>query len=1794
LTQKPQQLPDNPSDKLKNSKSHDTVTSDDVSSVNSHAHCLDKVSGEEDTNVHLNSEFPRPANTTCGIVALLECIPQIPIKQPKKRKRLLKRIKEFNKKAEDARKQHVKEEKFYCHQPSELPLKLNFHTRVAFAYELTRMVFCIDASPTLTSTFGNTGHVDGAICAMDRLEKMIRIFLNGLVEPISGAAVKKSGGISNGGPPVLLDTTTSSDNPWWIPELAVTVIAVFPPAMTGDDEKPINVLVADYSVYDAVSANRLADEIIDWATIEVESEIAARLGRVGGRLDCSSSSLKDIIEKCDEAMSTLPSRGRPVIVLATDCRAVECDSILDFAKDRNMKDTPLNVLDLSGSHSHRTGVSLAHEGPNYLTFDADGPSSFPLILPDDSLHLYNICISTRGYFLDSERLQDAVKTYAGDIDPSSSFYHDVYFSVRRRVVKPNALQWHTIFSLSPCCPFLNAHWGNMPPPSYVVKRHQITSSQVASGKAMFFSYPLNPVRVKGILVMRIIDGYRPRRYGTSSQDDDKVSIQFSMKLELGTVLHYEFSYVASPFHNAMVGSAYVKISLSGEPSFVQMIKSEYIGNQFSSTRSRQMTLREKACNRICEYLKWIRQEDILESKICPLDWGDNLTKGSNFLKDISLLENFQLRRHFRHESFEVLCTSGDAVQYFLDNNRHYASSEIYKYLVEAVSVWSTQTIIEGRLYLRQLPSFDGNLTHYCLVEVKYTELLRVFSVHLYFFEQLDTETRFNSMKSLQTTITTHNAVFIIAPNPISDRVLSNAIRQNVDFQSDLSWNNKTVIQQGESWELLREPELLALVAKRRSYFDHFLPLVLDDEQTILIKFEENQYKRLYLVQYHLNMLHDKAQARIYMDMENGVFCHSIVDESYDCVGIFQGIYSNVKERDHKCARALRSRRTLLDLLMPSKDRASIDYTDDVQRLLLYATRTSKKLRFFDEMFIKANSELEKLTVDFMLFGSSNANVAEIPLVKSQPVGSMDNGRWFLMRHDSEMFSIIYFPYQQIVEMADNGEGRLCYREVCFFTVAFADLYYYKTDVQVESDPSQNSSSSYLLNFFINLESAHVHHFSCAAYRALRQLSDLKDDKFSRCDFQQVMSCCKMDSVIEGIDIFPIIDSNDDSRSSHSKLTRLLSGLLCPIPGGLPYFYFIGEENPAINRFPENNSVCEAAKSDTDQNNSNVTGKYSRSHDIVAPLFILITIDGQAATLRDIETNKIPYSLSLFIAVFKSDVYGRNSTVHQSVTTKLVSTLNSFVAEQTLEQLLIEKVQMGNIDTEAVKLCLMEAENVVTVKVPLQFYRPNTDSMVDTTDSFGLKEGLQPCFYLLGSFLVEQQVMQIEESSEGEFFAVDTSSHGWCWIAVPEKIGPVLIYVFHHHGLQVADRVARQAAKVVSDECHRVNQFLLLETMQKSRTASDLLLVPDTTTSSIESDASEHIHNEETVDNITVLPAGHFQCDITHQAFYKLNRRFLPSKALHDLEYSVLHSFAVSNRRGIFVYKDEQQHIFYMKFEPRENRMDPSKHGIAFFVYGIKPAGASITKQLDCLIKKKLMTLCVETISTELTKSQHFDLSQSDIEFIKSFEETWRSLENEVSSSQSHEEFYEYPLLVYDPVLVLLCFRQNISGSTFFNIWRRNTTQSIQQTERETSLLNTESNYNVRDGASFTFDHNDFSLCYNATQFQLNPEFQAVSTLTDKGKEFSRKAGTGIALIDIKLLDPKDSSQKISDISVGKIPKERIDHLQILDNLSFRRLSKAEVTSSNHQGQTRFSVRIYNTTLDVEAIYRWIGKFKSLE
>ena len=88
-----------------------------------------------------------------------------------------------------------------CHQPRHLPLPLNPNTRVAFAYELTSIAIILDASPSLTSTFGiqsmmcdfsmfgeekiNASQIDDTCCVpLDRLGTLMKKYLQGLVQPI--------------------------------------------------------------------------------------------------------------------------------------------------------------------------------------------------------------------------------------------------------------------------------------------------------------------------------------------------------------------------------------------------------------------------------------------------------------------------------------------------------------------------------------------------------------------------------------------------------------------------------------------------------------------------------------------------------------------------------------------------------------------------------------------------------------------------------------------------------------------------------------------------------------------------------------------------------------------------------------------------------------------------------------------------------------------------------------------------------------------------------------------------------------------------------------------------------------------------------------------------------------------------------------------------------------------------------------------------------------------------------------------------------------------------------------------------------------------------------------------------------------------------------------------------------------------------------------------------------------------------------------------------------------------------
>ncbi len=1082
-----------------------------------------------------------------------------------------------------------------------------------------------------------------------------------------------------------------------------------------------------------------------------------------------------------------------------------------------------------------------------------------------------------------------------------------------------------------------------------------------------------------------------------------------------------------------MGNAHIRISLSGDPDFIKMVKAEYISQQFDKRKSRVMSLKDEACNKIVRFLEWIKHEDMVETKICPLDWhGDR----AYFLRYLGKLESPQLYRHFRLDSFEVMSNSGDTLEHLLQESED--DFEAQQHLVDSLASWSTCTIIPGRLFLRQLPMTDTSLTNYCLVELERTGLARVFKVLCHYFEQVDTNIRMASVRSLQQAITSCNNLFLIPPRHLSSSILNNL----TDSQIALRLNNG--LQQTESWDLLREPELLPLIAKRRSYFDNFHPLILNSYQTVLFKFVSDS-NRLYLVQYHLAMLSNKVVARICMDREKGMFNYKLLPRvTGQMESLFSQLSSNVKSRDQKCARALRSRRNLLYVVEDLNKHAviAINHTEDVERLILYASKSRSDLRFYNETFTEANSILDRLTTEFMLSGNLDAEVAEIPVGGArQSIGGMQYGRWFLIKYDSENLSIVHFPSKQI---KSEGEDH-CYRTLTFFTVAFADLYYYKADLP---DSEGESENDLLAKFMQDLSFAHKYHFANAAYTALRSSSQEISNSLTKSDFDEVLSCCIEERIVNGMMVANRVSSNNES-----KLAALLSSILSPVPGGSPYFYFHGDEKNVIKEFylsdvrlrddDKSYDMCSIHTSNSDGMSDESSEVHGDTISLIetkqdqlaalAPPFILFKLNDKPASLEEIESICDMVSLSAYVTVFQGTKMETMSEVQMAVSSLLVSQLNSYIAEQTLELFRPGEDGLSENDAKNVKRHLLEAENVATVSTPVHFYLPKTDSMIDATIPFGSEEGLRSHFFLLGLRLCSQERLRMKEVGDGDFIAKSIDENGWCWIHIPETIGSVSIHVFHQGGIRAAELVAKKALQVVEDECHKVNQMLLLENLHTHRLVSKLLIPAGSSGSTSSKKNIDSYHIREKENKTFDLPPGYFKCKVSHEAFYEVNRRCAPSQALLDLENSVFHSFAVSNRQGVFVYKDEEENIFYMRLEACESDAN-NLHGIRFFAYGIQQAGASITEQLHRLIKKKLMELCVEKISLSLVleKSHRFRLTQSDIDFVKSFRKNWIALGNDNTTiSLQDDEYYEFPVSVYDPVAVLLYFRQ-VSLRVFSN------------------------------------------------------------------------------------------------------------------------------------------------------------------
>ena len=299
--------------------------------------------------------------------------------------------------------------------------------------------------------------------------------------------------------------------------------------------------------------------------------------------------------------------------------------------------------------------------------------------------------------------------------------------------------------------------------------------------------------------------------------------------------------------------------------------------------------------------------------------------------------------------------------------------------------------------------------------------------------------------------------------------------------------------------------------------------------------------------------------------------------------------------------------------------------------------------------------------------------------------------------------------------------------------------------------------------------------------------------------------------------------------------------------------------------------------------------------------------------------------------------------------------------------------------------------------------------------------------------------------------------------------------------------------------------------------------------------------------------------------------------VHALEATVLHSFAVSNRRGIFVYKDETGSIFYMSLRASGGAEADGK--VELLVHGVHEPGPSVTMQLRMLLQRRLLLIAVDMLSSVLTKNPHFNWKQADLDFLRDYEKDWTSLEEEKSETCKQDFVYEFPDCVYDPLLVLFMFRQNLCGSTFFHRLHELTYEGDSRqfsTPLDERMLKS-------GGVQVNFNEHDFTLYYNYAPSKLDPDFQGVSTLTDKGAKYCRQAGTGIAIIELSLLHSDGTAMEKIDFGLPVSPE--FSRLAIpLGDLRIRKLEKFVVGSRSYCVR----VRIIDTALKRQHLHDWIA------
>ena len=828
-----------------------------------------------------------------------------------------------------------------------------------------------------------------------------------------------------------------------------------------------------------------------------------------------------------------------------------------------------------------------------------------------------------------------------------------------------------------------------------------------------------------------------------------------------------------------------------------------------------------------------------------------------------------------------------------------------------------------------------------------------------FHGELDTELRSAVVLSLKEAINECTNVVVL------QKCISSYVCARPDIlgptMSSSSWIDFFVHR--KSWQLCSDEEIFPLIAKRRTEVENFFLLHSDLRSGVFAKLlnssdtsagnEQHSFENsLSIVIYRVLLRADRIYIEIRMEACVSLFHPFRLNFSGT---LFNNLFETIKAGDTVCSRNIHSRSNLLaklniDTPMPSISASyhEASLAEDVLRYITVSRHTETHLRFFSTGSGSANKMLSWLTVQHVTSDACPTRASRLCIDENIPILDI-SGVWLIMRIDDDDYSVGCLE----VNAPAHSEAKCSstFRRLHFFTSGIHDMYPNGENIDMNMlcvDLNASEEHIGVSKIAEAIQHQHAKHYASACYWALRD--DINPITLLQID--DVAYAISALSFRESLSFFVSVGDVSASRpdaqnDAGARLWAVIGNLLKIVPGSNDqiFFYFGGDND---------NSVNEACAI---QSNDEIEANSSRPNFDDPPLFFRFTLDGELTTLPSILELGKSAILGAEVSIHSSTVVDVLPRLHVAAISKLHIALNSFAAEQKLEQYRC----MGHLLTEEicreVILDLPKTQHKFC-ELMLAFFSFKSDSLIPARESIGSNDnGFKILFSEFDRCFTRVDI--------DTFLAYDKYTKMdilpcWCFVQIRKPMGIVVIQVHHPLGEDSSEEQLQLTEGIVKKIIDRTNQLLLLESLFRTKSASSLLILEEGEKDDLLAAGSETKYDTTYI------------CPVQHTATIPLHRRCAPLQAIMALETTILQNFIVSNRRGVFVYKDESDNVFYMKLrwyrlsEAKDSDRNPNM--IELEVYGCDKPGPSITDHLVCLLKKKLLTLTLEALSSLLKKN----------------------------------------------------------------------------------------------------------------------------------------------------------------------------------------------------------------------------------